>query len=683
VELGGLSFFIYAVAALLENPELRSGGFTLQFLILAAAAAASRRFSIDLPGRGVASFVTGVALASLLLRGWEFAVVVMSVGMIVGEIGLRRVPVSDAMSTTGHLSLAVGLVGNLYAAVGGAAGATAVQVDNLIPLTYATVLLPVVVNATFYLELSLSEASAWIDARLTLRWEAVTAVASSALAVAWVAVLTADTPVLPTVLVGVALIGLSWLVYWVIQSAVSADELSLIQGVADAAAADTSISKGFDRIRDLVGQLVPTENLGFASYDPVTNQMVIVADSETQPGTRFDAGSGLTGEAVRQGRPVVANVLSHADVTLPTGQEFGSEILVPLFQNERLVGAWSVRHSEPSAYRPSDGDLLKLLAPQFALSLNVSTAVEPMARSSRQTIDHAHELSATSDAIREAAQAVAKSTQLAQSEAMRAADDTERAVRVVERLIQGIRETMAAGSTTEETTTSVAHTAVEVHEASTRVSEQIGSLGSTIERGVAEVGHLRDAANDVEDFSETIAAIANQTNLLALNATIEASRTGIHGKGFAVVADEVRKLAEQSAEAARRMGRSSQETRGAIDRAARVLEELGTQLEQLADASARWTAKLSDVVVTAEATRKAGEQMVALPRDNVELAQETNRILSDAKAAADRSASEAAGASGSASEQLKAVQQLMVVRSELSSLAQQLSEAVASLHQGD
>jgi methyl-accepting chemotaxis protein len=291
------------------------------------------------------------------------------------------------------------------------------------------------------------------------------------------------------------------------------------------------------------------------------------------------------------------------------------------------------------------------------------------------------QLTTTSNTIREVAQSAAKSAARAESEARRAADNAEEAVRALERLVDGIDSTMKAGSDTEEATRSVSKTAVELHSASGHTVDQLQQLGSTIETGVTEVGRLREAARDVAEFSDTIASIANQTNLLALNATIEAARTGIQGRGFAVVADEVRKLAEQSADAARSMGGSAQDTRRAIDRAAQVLEDLGSQLAQLGEASNDWSDSLTHIVDTAEKTRRAGERMAVLPEENLKIAQETNHLVEQARSAAASSASEAANLAAATQVQLQAIQELIRDGAELSHVAHQLAETTQFLQQ--
>jgi len=680
-EIGGLGFFLAAVAGLLGEPDLRSGAFALQSIVIGAAAAGSRRFAIALPGRGIASFVTGVALAALFLRGWQFAVVIMSVGMLFGETVLRRQRISDALVNSGHLGIATGIVGLIYGLIGGETGAVSVDVRNLVPLGFAVLALPVFANATFYLELALSRGAAWVDAKLTLRWEAVMSLAGSTLAVAWVGLLTAGAPTVPSLGVAAAFTGLAWLVYWVIQAGVRADELRLVQGLAGAVAAEVSIHRSFERIQELTTRLLPWENMGFARYEAATNEMVIVADTAGSTDLRFAASAGLIGEAVRRGDAAVSSALSYGDMVLPEGETPGSEILVPLYHSGGLAGAWSVRHTDPTLYRQADAQLLNLLAPQLALSLSLSATVTPLVKSSERTARYVEQLTATSDTIREVAQSAAKNAERAESEAKRAADSAEEAVRALERLIDGIDSTMKAGSDTEEATRSVSKTAVELHSTSGHTVDQLRQLGSTIEIGVTEVGRLREAAQDVAEFSDTIASIANQTNLLALNATIEAARTGIQGRGFAVVADEVRKLAEQSADAARSMGGSAQDTRRAIDRAARVLEDLGSQLAQLGEASNNWSDSLTHIVDAAEKTRRVGERMVVLPEENLKIAQETNQIVEQARSAAASSASEAADLAAATHAQLQAIQELIRGGAELSHVAHELAEATRFLQQ--
>ncbi len=676
IVMAGLGLATVGAANLSRDPVLREGLFLVQFVLLVAATALSRRFGVELPGRGFASFVMAVVLVALLLRGWEFAALVAFIGTPIGDALLRRRRWYEALGMGAHSGVATALVGLLYAAIDGATGRAALSLDNLVPLVALAILLPAVANGTFYLELALAGALVHANRALTLRWEVVVTLAGTLAALGWVALATSVVPTGPAALLAALLLGGWLLMYRIIQKAVHADELEMVQGLAGEVAAEVSIQRSFVRIQQMTRHLVPWENMGFARYHPGRDELELVADTGSAEALRFDASAGLTGDVVRGGKPIVANAFTRANIILPEGERPGSEVLIPLYQADKLVGIWSVRHSDPTMYREGDAELLSLLAPQLALSLSLSGVLTPLANSSERTATYVRDLTASSDAIRDAADTVARSAAQAEAEAKRAASRVEEGAKALVDLAEGLDVAVRAATEAQSASRAVSQAAIDVREASAGAVDHLRELTTTIGRGSAEVGRLREAAQEIEQFTETIAGIANQTNLLALNATIEAARTGVQGKGFAVVADEVRKLAEQSAEAARKMGRNAQETRRVIDRAAHVLEDLGRQLEELVATTTQWGGQLGGIVTSASRARETGERMVDVPRHNLELAEQTRRVLSDAQSAASRSAGEAAGVASAATEQLRAVQALARGAAELRNLADQLAEGV-------
>src|SRR2546425_11303103 len=102
--------------------------------------------------------------------------------------------------------------------------------------------------------------------------------------------------------------------------------------------------------------------MGFARYDAGTNEMELVADTATghrgPDKVRFDANVGLSGEAVRRRRPVVAGALAPQQGGVSGRETPGSEVLVPLYHARQLVGRWSVRDSNPGMYHAAHAHLL-------------------------------------------------------------------------------------------------------------------------------------------------------------------------------------------------------------------------------------------------------------------------------------------------------------------------------------
>src|SRR6266566_2764565 len=289
--------------------------------IVVVGAAVTRRYGIALPGNGFSSYVLGVMLFGILDRGWAFAAIVAPLAMLVGDVLMRRLPLRAALGNAAHLTAGSTFVGLMYARLSGATGVAALSADNAWVVALTVVMLPIIVNGTFYLELALGQTIAWVDARLTLRWESIVYLVSAALALGWLAVVHAAIPAETRGLLAGVLAVATWGSLRVLRLGVRADELQLIQRLAQVIAAELTLSHSFQRVQELTRQLIPWEQMGFARYDPRTRQMELVADTAAQPGAafRFDSDAGLTGEALRLRRPVVAHGLARDQVVLPGG----------------------------------------------------------------------------------------------------------------------------------------------------------------------------------------------------------------------------------------------------------------------------------------------------------------------------------------------------------------------------
>ena len=675
-----------AAASLVVGTRPLGPDFGITAVGVIAAGAFARRLGIALPGQGFSSYIVGVGLFAILDRGWAFAALTTPLGILLGDIGLRQLALRRAATTAAHFTAGVSAVGLAYEAMGGWQGMLAIHPANLVPLTFLVIALPLLINATYYGELRLAGFLAWIDPLLTLRWETIVYVTSVVLALGWLGAVQADAPALARALLIVILIGLTIGSAGVIRRAVRGDGLRMVQDLAQALAADINLTRSFERLQTLMRRLVPWEQMGFARYDAKSRQMELLSDtalSSTTGPVRYDADAGLTGEAVRLRRAVVAHSLQRDQVIIPGNETPGSEVLIPLYHAGQLVGIWSVRHSDPAMYRASDGELLELLAPQLALLLALEGTVQPVIGASDQTATYVQGLTATALEFHASSLVVAAAAQRASGDAADAAGFVSSAAREATEFQTTASELAGAGDQTHDAGAQMEKTTEKVRGGMQAATRRLGELGTTAAESSAEVGRLRDVAEEIVKFSETIGQIANQTNLLALNATIEAARAGVHGRGFAVVADEVHKLAEESGREARGVGKSVLATRRALDRAAELLDRIRSDLEAVVEDSGDWVRDLDTIAAAATATARAGKRVADGARANAHLAARMGEALARAQQGAQSSSQEAQAVAAAAAEQLRAIEDLAQGATELSTVADKLARALAFVRGGN
>jgi len=151
-----------------------------------------------------------------------------------------------------------------------------------------------------------------------------------------------------------------------------------------------------------------------------------------------------------------------------------------------------------------------------------------------------------------------------------------------------------------------------------RVEQQMQKIQESNEYTSTVIKSLGENSETIGQIVETITGIADQTNLLALNAAIEAARAGEQGRGFAVVADEIRKLAEQSGEAAKRIGELIASVINEVEKAVRAKDQGSANvqkgIEAVKDASVAFEKILNAVTSVAHQMQEisaATQQMSA------------------------------------------------------------------------
>ncbi|MCM2333512.1 MAG: methyl-accepting chemotaxis protein [Anaeromyxobacteraceae bacterium] len=194
---------------------------------------------------------------------------------------------------------------------------------------------------------------------------------------------------------------------------------------------------------------------------------------------------------------------------------------------------------------------------------------------------------------------------------------------LLERQATGVAQTSTTTRELEQTSSMASSRATAVLEVARRAADFSVQGQDSAERSVVGIRQIQDAvgrivsqstmlldqAKSIGDVVETVKDLATQSHVLSLNASIEAVRAGEAGKGFAVVATEVRALAEQSGQAAARIGRTVQEILAAIQATLDLTERSRTGMEGSLDAIRDSGQSLSQIGAIVRETSDAALQI--------------------------------------------------------------------------
>jgi len=175
------------------------------------------------------------------------------------------------------------------------------------------------------------------------------------------------------------------------------------------------------------------------------------------------------------------------------------------------------------------------------------------------------------------------------------AQSTSASAASIEEMTVSISEVSEIASQTESNSSQTAALAEEGAGLVKNAAQEIELISRTVATSSEQIQLLQQRSLEIGGIANVIKEIADQTNLLALNAAIEAARAGEQGRGFAVVADEVRKLAERTAKATTEIGQMIDAIQVETQTAVQAMSTAGPQVDKGLDLARQATGMLDEI----------------------------------------------------------------------------------------
>lgn len=222
--------------------------------------------------------------------------------------------------------------------------------------------------------------------------------------------------------------------------------------------------------------------------------------------------------------------------------------------------------------------------------------------------------------------------------------------RAMEEVAAGIHRVAESSSFMADASEGMSQGAFQGNEFIEKVIHQMNRIDKSVSESSASVTSLSDRSQEIVHIVDVITGIASQTNLLALNAAIEAARAGEQGKGFAVVASEVRKLAEQSQQAAVKIGTLIEEIHREISHTVDAMNngtvyvkegmqlaaETGEKFLAIFASTKHVSDLIQDVSAVAEEMSAGSEEVASSVQELSQIAKNSTLVSTDVASASDK-----------------------------------------------
>ena len=152
---------------------------------------------------------------------------------------------------------------------------------------------------------------------------------------------------------------------------------SAIYRIAETVHRVPNLQELFGALHQIVAELMPTQNLFIALYDPLQDvlQFPYYVDEHDQPPPPTLLGHGLTEYVLRRGEPLLASPEVYADLVQrgevqPIGAPAVDWLGVPLKVYDQTIGVLAVQsYTEGIRYRQAEKDILQFVSTQMAMAI--------------------------------------------------------------------------------------------------------------------------------------------------------------------------------------------------------------------------------------------------------------------------------------------------------------------------